>query len=431
MPRSPTPLRIYLAVFAALWIVALTAVFVQGYLLHKPYPYNTLLFYPNIHFTDFTIFDARFAGWDHTAKFFTMPGFPFTYPAPLLACFLAYWTLTPHPLAAYLATVNLFALIAAAVLGTRRPALRLPVVLTLFGSYPLMFLLDRANIEGLVWIPLALGVLAFARRHYTTAAILIGIATGMKIFPGALLLLFLPKKQYRNFATGIAAAAVANIGALALAGPDILTAARGVLSGMAFFRNFEILTYRADQIGFEHSLFSCLKQVLHLVFHSARRTDDLLPLLYIPYAAVAGLAFAILYHTRLRKLPILNQLFALTACSIVLPFISYDYTLVHMYIPWAAFLIFLTTDTGRLSTAKALVFLIPCAILFAPLSWMLVQSAGAGGQIKAIALLAIIAAAAAIPLPSSLFGELTASQPEILVLNRLVNLEKKPAHSLS
>jgi hypothetical protein len=403
-------MRIYLYVFASLWVVALAAIFVQGCLLHKAYPYNTFLFRPEIHFTDFTIFDARFAIWDRSESFYAVPGFPFTYPAPLLACFLAYWKLTPHPLAAYLATVVLFAAAAAAMLVRRYPALRWPVLATLLGSYPLMFLLDRANIEGLVWIALATALFAFARRRFTTSAILFGVAAGMKIFPAALLLIFWKRRRYRYFPVGVASAIVCNIAGLAIAGPSIPKAFGHVLAGMDFFRHFEILTHRPDQIGFEHSLFSCIKQILHLALHSSQRTDELLPAMCLPYLAVTATIFAGLYIFSIRKLPVLNRIFALTACSISLPFVSYDYTLVHMYIPFAAFLIYLTTDVaaGRavLPLRRALAFLIPCAVLFAPLSWMLFQGSGCGGQIKALALAALTAAAVKIPLPSSLFGDL-------------------------
>jgi hypothetical protein len=404
MASCRASLRIYLCVFALLWAVALAAIFVQGCLLHKAYPYNTFLFRPEIHFTDFTIFDARFAIWDGSERFYEVPGFPFNYPAPLLACFLAYWKLTPHPVAAYLATVILFALAAGTLLVFRRPALRWPVAVTLLGSYPLMFMLDRANVEGLVWIALATAVFAFARQRFTTSAILFGVAAGMKIFPAALLLIFWNKRRYRYFPIGVASAIVCNIAALALAGPSISKALRHILAGMDFFRHFEILTYRPDQIGFEHSLFSCVKQVLHLALHSSRRTDELLPAACLPYLVAAAAIFAALYLFSIRKLPILNQFFILTACSILLPFVSYDYTLVHMYIPWAAFLIYLTTE-GAVSVGRALAFLIPCAVLFAPLSWMLFQGGGCGGQVKALALVALIAAAVKIPLPTSLFGE--------------------------
>ena len=208
---------------------------------------------------------------------------------------------------------------------------------------------------------------------------------------------------------------------------------------MDFFRHFEVLTYRADQIGFEHSLFSCLKQLLRLALRGAHRTEELLPALCLPYLLLVGVALAVLYWTRLRKLPVLNQLFALTACSIVLPFVSYDYTLVHMYAPWAAFLLFLSRDVARgrvaFSMRKALAFLIPCAVLFAPLSWMLFHGAGFGGQMKALALAGVVGAAASIPMPSSLFGELSAdtrlSQSARLITLRTRILEKEPAHGVS
>lgn len=428
-------LRIYLYVFASLWGVALAAVFVQACLFHKGYPYNTFLFRPEIHFTDFTIFNPRFSVWDGSERFYAVPGFPFTYPAPLLACFIAYWKLTPHPLAAYLATVILFALGAAALIVRRYPALRWPVAATALGSYPLMFLLDRANIEGLVWIAVALAAFALARRRFTTSAILFGTAAGMKIFPGVLLLLFLRKRRYRYFPVGIAAAVISNVAALALAGPTISQALRHVIAGMDFFRHFEILTHRPDQIGFEHSLFSWIKQILHLILHSSKQTDQLLPAMCLVYLAIVGTSFAVLYLFYIRKLPVLNQLFALTACSIVLPFVSYDYTLVHMYIPWAAFLIYLATDVaaGRavLPVKHALAFLIPCAVLFAPLSWMLFQESGCGGQIKALALVAVIAASIKIPLRSSLFCDLRRNAARPVYAIRLRILETEHARSLS
>ncbi len=435
---SRRALLLFQILFASFWVVALAAVFVQGRLLHKPYPYDTLLFIPSVRFTDFTIFDPRFAIWDHTTKFFDLPGFSFTYPAPLLVGFLAYWKLTPHPLAYYLITIVVFAIGAAGWLAVRCPALRFTLALSLAGAYPLFFLLDRANIEGLVWITTVVASFVFVRRHFTASAILFGIAAGMKIFPGALLLLFLVNRRYRELTIGVVSAFLCNLAALAIAGPDIPGALRGVLAGMDFFRHFEILCVRPDQIGFEHSLFSCIKQVLHLALHSSARTDALLPTACLIYGAVVAVAFAALYWLRIRRLPLLNQFTALSACSVVLPFTSYDYTLVHLYAPFVAFLILLTTDVAagrtRLTVREAVAFLIPYTLIFAPLSWMLAHSSGMGGQVKALALVALLRAAVTIPLPSSLFGEVAISKPARsggLITLSLHLPRVRPAHRLS
>ncbi len=102
-------------------------------------------------------------------------------------------------------------------------------------SFPPFFLLDRANIEGLVWIATSLGLVFFVRRRYSSAALLLALAASMKIFSGVLLLLFLAKKQY-----------------------------------------------------------------------------PLLPQMYLVYGVVVGVAFAVIYWVSIRRLPVLNQILALT-----------------------------------------------------------------------------------------------------------------------
>jgi len=60
-----------------------------------------------------------------------------------------------------------------------------------------------------------------------------------------------------------------------------------------------------------------------------------LPWLY-GYMAVARRSRFNLYFWRIRTLPRTNQILALTVASIMLPPVSGDYTLIHLYIPWGA-----------------------------------------------------------------------------------------------
>jgi hypothetical protein len=232
----------------------------------------------------------------------------------------------------------------------------------------------------------------------------------MKIYPGALLLLFLGKRRYRDFAVGLLAAVVFDVTSLWLAGPRFFETARAIASGMDFFRRTQILEYRRPEVGFEHSFFSCLKQVIHVFLGDTARVNAMLPRVYFAYAAVAALGFAALYGLRIRKMPLLNQVFALSALSVTLPFVSYDYTLVHMFAPCALFLLFLVRDAATgiapITGRQALAFLIPCAVLFTPQSYLLIHGIGFGGQVKTTALLGLTAAAVLIPLKSSIFGEL-------------------------
>ena len=65
------------------------------------------------------------------------------------------------------------------------------------------------------------------------------------------------------------------------------------------------------------------------------------------YNIVIPLAALLLYWFRLRRLPLLNQFIAYIVLCVSLPYVSGDYTLVHMYIAWAAFLLFLLSMTSR------------------------------------------------------------------------------------
>lgn len=398
-------LRAYLALFGLLWFAALASVFVQGGLLHKAYPYNTFLFIPEARFTDFTIFYPRFAAWDRTAAFFAHSGFPFFYPPPLLALSLALWKQAPDPLVAYLCVVLGFAVAAGVRFVLGWPKLWLVAGATLAGAYPLWFLLDRANLEGFVWMATVLGVWAFARSRFTWAAAALGLAAAMKIFPGALLLLFLARRKYRHFGMAVGFVVLFTLGSAWFVGPSISGALSGLAAASGYFRETQILAYRAAEIGFEHSLFSCIKQAMHVFVQTPYDMHQLLPEVYLGYTPGAASAFCALYLVMIRKLPVLNQLFALTALSVTLPFISYDYTLVHLYIPFAALLASLTAERPALSFGHAMAFLAPCAVLFAPLSWVLFHTIGCGGQIKTVALVALLGASLKIPLRSSLFEE--------------------------
>ena len=92
---------------------------------------------------------------------------------------------------------------------------------------------------------------------------------------------------------------------------------------------------------------------------------------------------------------------------LVLPPISYDYTLVAIYFLWGAFMIHLLNDR---TVKQPLLFLVPLAILMTPHSFLRFGNVGCGGQLNAILLLFLLAAAAKTDMPSSLFGELPFSR---------------------
>jgi hypothetical protein len=106
---------------------------------------------------------------------------------------------------------------------------------------------------------------------------------------------------------------------------------------------------------------------------------------------VGALAGLILYLLKIRHLPLINQVLCLCIASILLPPVSYDYTLMHLYIPWAMLVLFAQEQwASRRSVAGLTAALALLAFLFAPESEMICQSVRFGGQLKAIALMALL-----------------------------------------
>jgi hypothetical protein len=425
-------LKTYLAVLGGLWSIALLFVAVRGLALHQGYPFNTFLLPASYRFSDFTVYDPRFAVWGQGDRFFSTPGFKFDYPAPMLLGQLAYYKLSSAPLYTYLATVILFAvtggiLVAMAIPKDSRVRLLAvaAAVCTACFSYPLFFLLDRANTEGLVWIVSSIGLVSFAVRRYRWSAVFLALAASMKIFPAVLLLLFLAKKRYRDFGLALAGVAVFSWGSLWLAGPTTARAAEGILDGLAYLRQVQIFDYKPVEVSFDHSLFALVKQVCFRVIHNVDRVNAVLPHIYLVYGCFAALLFAAAYFFVIRRLAVLNQLLTLSAFSVVLPYVSYDYTLVNLFVPFAIMIFVLATDAAdgrlRLTHGQLLCLLLPYAVIFTPQSYLVYHVVGYAAQVKTVALFAVIAAAMRIPLPSSLFNELFPVQ------TLLLNLDLEPA----
>ncbi len=425
-------LKIYLAVLGGLWGVALLFVAVRGFALHQGYPFNSFLLPPSIRFNDFTVYDQRFAAFGQGDQFFSLPGFKFDYPAPMLLGQLAYYKFSSAPLYTYLATVILFALAGGLLATMAIPKSSRVAFLaaaaaasTAVFSYPLFFLIDRANIEGLVLVATALGTACFATKRYSSSALLLALAASMKIFPGVLLLLLLAKKRYRDFGMALGTIIAATLASLWITGPTVSRATQGIVEGFAFLRKIQILEYRTEDISFDHSLWALIKQICFRALHDIQGVKALLPHMYIAYGVGAAAVFALFYLTSIRRLPVLNQILALSSLSILLPYVSFDYTLLHLFAPFALLVVVLATDgaDGRLVLTKRqlLCLLLPFAVIFTPQSYLVYHVVGYGAQVKTLALLAVIVAAAQIRLPSSMFNEL---RP---VETLLLNLDLEPA----
>ena len=326
---------------AALAVCSVAYTLAMTYLLQSPHPYGVTLFRGSFIGTDFAVFGERsqhFGAPSYWDEF----NYPFTYPAPLAVVFALFFGL-PHPLALYM-ILCVAGLIGWAVwvsrglaaAGLKSSHALAFVTFVLVASWPVVALLNTGNIEGLLAIVLAAGVYAVLRERFWLGATLIGLAAAMKLFPFVMLALLISRRRFREFAWGLAVAAVATVASLAALGPTIVKAQRHIADGLRFIDGAFILSTQRDALNYSHSLFSVLKFAIALISRllGSQANQALLNValrMYMVATAVAGIA---LYFGIIRKLPILNQLLALTVCAVLLPPLSADYTLLELLLPF-------------------------------------------------------------------------------------------------
>jgi len=173
-------------------------------------------------------------------------------------------------------------------------------------------------------------------------------------------------------------AAVATVLSTWILGPTYHAASAGISQGLEYFRLNYALEIRRLEIGFDHSAFAIVKE---LTRHRGLDQAYFAPWLN-GYMAVAALVGVVLYFWRIRKLPRANQILALTIASVLLPPVSSDYTLVHLYIPWAV-LVLLSIHIDTHLKARGFVIAFVClAFLMAPESYLILDGARFGGEIR-------------------------------------------------
>ena len=304
---------------------------------------------PFRHWRDFEVFFERFRSFHHLG-FFTpaiKPEPNFMYPAPAAVVYEIFYKVPWHPLWFFLCVTLACEAFAIIMFGRKLHRMGLSVATTAvflglawISSYPFWFEFLLGNIEVCVWILVGAGVWAFFRDKTYTAATFFAIAGAIKVYPLLYLGLLFAQKRYKAvaYATGLFVAI--NVASLWLVYPNILIASRGIAKGLNQFRSAYVLPIRPMETGFDHSAFGLVKRFLS-IFHHLDVGQGFLRIDHIATIyGIAALVFACaLYFMRIRYLPVANQLLSLCILSILLPPTSHDYTLLHLYFPWAIMVI--------------------------------------------------------------------------------------------
>jgi hypothetical protein len=179
------------------------------------------------------------------------------------------------------------------------------------------------------------------------------------------------------------------------------------------------LRYRYTEVAVDHSLFSFLKQVIRALAGWPRQ-EELTFLIHRVYPYYVGFAVLLTAFSifRLRKMPGLNWLFAVSVLMILVSPVNNDYTLIAIYIPWAILLLNLARSEPGIPRFAASWIMVCCAVLFTSQYYLVFgEVAACGAQVKTVALAGILILSLVYPMPTpSLDG-----CPE--VSERAVNVE--------
>ncbi len=341
-------------------------------------------------FWDFSLYRARF-DYFHSPQFFTFDGPGYFYPAPLASL---HWLLYQLPSSTrFFLGLLLAAWLAAAVLlgrlllrrGVAWRNVMFVLAITALCSYPFFFEFEQANLEWILCVLVGCGVVAFLRGRGYTAAACFGVAASMKFYPLLLVGLLISRRQYKQAAVAVVVCGACTLVGLWMLCPDLAASWHGTQLGLASFRQWYVLAY--EQVGFDHSLIACMK-ALSLAVLPDELSPQILSLmvgLYMPIAAFTGI---ILYFDVIRKLPVINQVICLIVATVLLPPVSYDYTLLHLYVPWALLVLVAMESRGR-DVPGLTAAMVCCAILFAPVTELIVHGRSYGGQVKALMLVGL------------------------------------------
>lgn len=316
-------------------VAAIAYHYMAGFYFGFDYPRSTFLFKPSDHFND----------WDN--PYLWAQAFVHGDPAPFVYFPFAFLTAVAATLLpmriGFLLLIAVFLVVLVLMLRgwvveceehilTKVQYIFVLVVL----SYPVIFALDRTNLELLLFVFVAgFFYFLYVRESPWLAALLLAAAIAFKLYPATLLLLLLAERRYKPFAlTIVLAVALTAIGLVAL----------GVVSGHSVGEVWRMSTSEKDVYQTSMVLGSGGLQHGHTLWGLLRLPGFLSDATIAAwkttvYEAVAALIFAYLaFHVIFRETERWKRVLLSLVPAVLLPFVSADYTLIYMYFPLVFFL---------------------------------------------------------------------------------------------
>lgn len=338
---------------------------ISNYCGQSSYPHNTFLFNPADKFNDFFNIYRATKGLDPYANPVSVY-FPFTFLV------MSFFTIFKAKFAFGLFMAiftGFFAYYISANIPTTNRLSRISILFVMtFMSYPVLFNIDRGNLECFLFIFLALFFYFYRNGHYSLSILFLSFAIAMKLYPGVFVILLLADKKYKNILLAGLLTVIWSLASAAILHGGIVQSFLGLKHNLALFNQ----TYMASSLGLQHntSLYGVLKLV-QLSTINSDATAWMLPLVNAMinnYAVIALLFFTLIsIYIFLREDIFWKKVTLLTFMMLLLPQVSFDYKLIHVFLP---LLLFINCDkVSRFDHIYVLFF----ALLLIPKDYIIIR----------------------------------------------------------
>ena len=310
--------------------------YVYGHYWNAGYPFNTFLFIPSDRFKDFFNVYNNICSRSLYSTTLITNYFPFTYV--IVYCL----TVFPSKLALLTMLVAFMGSLGYMVRRYFVDAVKDRALKTMlffiitFLSYPVIFAIDRANIELILFVFLALFFYLYYVRKNETSIIFLAMAISMKLYPAVLLILLISDKKYR-------AAILTALLSLLITILSYFWASLQIGKGL-----LETLSLSLKHLALVSNIYAFVQLVGIQHGHSFWGIVSLTKILgsvsnlnrfILPYVALVAVFFLVIssYVIFVEKAP-WKKVALLILPMILFPFFSSDYTLINVLFPVAFFI---------------------------------------------------------------------------------------------
>jgi hypothetical protein len=307
--------------------------YMMGAYVNLGYPHNTFLFRPDDRFNDF--FNPLKGSFDrdpYNPKRIHFIGgyFPFGYMVSFLFSLIQPWIISFGVFLigfiTYLCWYIMFYLYPNVSV---KDSHRFLIVFSLaFMTYPVLFALDRANFDIVIFILLSLSIFFYQKNKFTLSVVLLSLTIAMKGYTAILLALFLLDRRYKELFLAAILVPALTIGSLILFKEGLW----GELTKMlvSFQSASKIAFDMGSLIRFNSSFYVFLLYLLKPQIPKIA-SNPVFRLGYVLFA-IAVVSFTLVTIVK-RKYPLWRSLLLLTSLMILLPPSSGDYRLLMLYPP--------------------------------------------------------------------------------------------------